>query len=244
MSTSITVRDIDPADNSWLRREARQTGVSMEELVRRPIHEERTKTECRPKPSEAFARYFGEHHGIEFQSPSRLQAERSMTPGCTDYRAAAARAAASVALLLGLLVATGCRQSPLEPDMPGNNVVVVADGRDYGDDPYVANSAAIDGDQLTISVSYAGGCRNHIFTLVISESFLESDPVRLPVVLAHEANGDPCEAYPTESRVFDLALVRTRYRRFYGPGSGKVALRIAGAPGDGLVYRFDVDKPV
>lgn len=65
MSTSITVRDIDPADKSWLRREARQTGVSMEELVRRLIHEERTKTECRPKPSEAFARYFGEQHGIE-----------------------------------------------------------------------------------------------------------------------------------------------------------------------------------
>ena len=38
MGTSITVRDIDPGDKSWLRREARQTGVSMEELVRRLIH--------------------------------------------------------------------------------------------------------------------------------------------------------------------------------------------------------------
>ena len=165
-----------------------------------------------------------------------------MTPWCTDYRATAARGAASVVLLLGLLVATGCRQPPLEPDMPGNNVVVV-DGHDYGDDPYVANSAAIDGDQLTISVSYAGGCRNHIFTLVISESFMESDPVQLPAVLAHEANGDPCEAYPTESVVFDLALVRTRYRQSYGPGSGKVVLRIMGVPGDGLVYQFQADKP-
>lgn len=71
-SDSITVREIDPADQSWLRREARQTGVSMEELGRRPIHEERTKTECRPKPSEAFARYFGEHHDIEFQPRARL----------------------------------------------------------------------------------------------------------------------------------------------------------------------------
>ena len=65
MSTSITVRDIDPGDKSWLRREARQIGVSMEELVRRLIHEKRTKTEHRPKPSEAFARYFGEEHGVE-----------------------------------------------------------------------------------------------------------------------------------------------------------------------------------
>ena len=40
MGASITVRDIDPGDNSWLRREARQIGVSMEELVRRLIHEQ------------------------------------------------------------------------------------------------------------------------------------------------------------------------------------------------------------
>lgn len=115
--------------------------------------------------------------------------------------------------------------------------MVVDDGRDYGDDPYQVNSAAIDGHRLTISVSFADGCRNHIFTLVIS--FTESDPVQLPAVLAHDANGDTCEAYPTESRVFDLALVRTRYQQFYGPGSGRVVLRIAGASSGDLVHQFD-----
>lgn len=65
MNTSITVRDIDPADKSWLRRHSQQLGLSMEELVRRLIHEKRRKTEHRPKPSEAFARFFGEQHGIE-----------------------------------------------------------------------------------------------------------------------------------------------------------------------------------
>ncbi len=71
MSTSITVRDIDPGDKSWLKREARQVGVSMEELVRRLIHEKRAKTERRPKPSEAFARHFGEEHGVELPPPAR-----------------------------------------------------------------------------------------------------------------------------------------------------------------------------
>ena len=60
MSTGIAVRDIDLEDNSWLRREARQIGVSMEELVRRLIHDRRTKTERRLKPSEAFARIMAE----------------------------------------------------------------------------------------------------------------------------------------------------------------------------------------
>ena len=160
-----------------------------------------------------------------------------MTPGFEDHRATSARGAASVALLLGLLAPSGCRMMPLEPGVAEDDVVV-ADGRDHGDDPYVVNSAAVDGDRLTISASYGGGCRDHIFTLVIAKSFRGSDPVQLPAVLAHEANGDPCEAYLTESRVYDLALVRTRYRQFHGSGSGKVVLRIDGVPGD-LVYRFD-----
>ena len=68
---SITVRDIDPGDESWLRREAQDIGVSLEELVRRLIHEKRSAADCRPKPSEAFARYFGEKHGVEVPPPGR-----------------------------------------------------------------------------------------------------------------------------------------------------------------------------
>ena len=71
MSNGITGRDIDPGNKSWLRREARQLGVSVEELVRRLIQEKRTMTERRLKPSEAFARHFGENHGIELPSPIR-----------------------------------------------------------------------------------------------------------------------------------------------------------------------------
>ena len=144
---------------------------------------------------------------------------------------------AASAALLGLLAATACGDSPLEPVVP-ENTVVLADGRDRGDDPYVVNSAAIDGDRLTLSVSYGGGCRNHVFTLVVSKSFRESDPVQLPAVLAHDANDDPCEAWPTESLSFDLDLVRTRYLQFYGSGPGKVVLRIKDVSGDDLLYEF------
>ena len=71
MGSSITVRDIDPGDKSWLKREARHVGVSMEEFVRRLIREQRTKTERRPKPSKAFARHFGVEHGVDLPSPPR-----------------------------------------------------------------------------------------------------------------------------------------------------------------------------
>ena len=143
-----------------------------------------------------------------------------------------------VALLLGLLAAPGCRQIVLAPDVHDRRVVI-ADGRSWGDDHHVVNSVALDGGRLTLEVSYAGGCASHAFTLVLSASFREADPVQLPAVLAHEANGDPCLAWLTETHAFDLALVRTRYRQFYGPGPGKVALHIEGTPDEQLVYAFD-----
>ena len=160
-----------------------------------------------------------------------------MTSGSPGSLVSAARGAASIGLVLGLFAAPGCRESTVAPGVPESNVVV-ADGRNRGDDPYVVNSAAVDGHGLTIEVSYAGGCRRHDFTLVISKTFRESDPVQLTTVLAHDANGDSCEAWITESLVFDLALVRARYQQFYGPGSGKVGLRITGVSGDDLVYEF------
>ncbi len=39
--------------------------------MRRLIQEKRTKTERRPKPSEAFARHFGMQHGVELPPPVR-----------------------------------------------------------------------------------------------------------------------------------------------------------------------------
>jgi plasmid stability protein len=69
MSSTITVRDIDPGDKSWLKREARHVGVSMEGFVRRLIREKREKAERRMTPSEAFKRYFGPEHGVELPPP-------------------------------------------------------------------------------------------------------------------------------------------------------------------------------
>ena len=66
----ITVRDIDPGDKSWVRREAEHHGVSMEEYVRRLIHEKRKTSGGHQKPSAAFRLYFGAEHGIELRLPS------------------------------------------------------------------------------------------------------------------------------------------------------------------------------
>lgn len=71
MGNTITVRDIDPGDKAWLRREARYTGISMEEFVRRLIREKREKTADETRPSQVFERYFGSEYGVELPEPSR-----------------------------------------------------------------------------------------------------------------------------------------------------------------------------
>ena len=47
-----------------------------------------------------------------------------MTSGSPGSPHSAAKGTASVALLVGLLAAPGCRESALGPDVPQNNVVV------------------------------------------------------------------------------------------------------------------------
>ena len=62
---------------------------------------------------------------------------------------------------------------------------------------------AVSGKVLTLEVSYAGGCRHHDRQLPG-----ESSPVQLELVLTHDANEDPSEAYPTRQLRFDLAPIR------------------------------------
>lgn len=161
-------------------------------------------------------------------------------------------------LVLGLLASIGCGQDrpPTAPGPLDTAVTVTPDGAtssgvrsgsvvvsnapaSWGDDEYVLNGAAIVGDALTLNVSYGGGCATHRFTLVASEAFMESFPVQLAVLLAHDANGDACEAWLTEAYRFDLRVIRDRYREAYGRGPGEVVLLLDDAPSGPLVYAFE-----
>lgn len=72
MGSTITVRDLEFSDKSWLQREARQLGISMEEFVRRLVRERRERAQRRAEPPSAvFRRYFGPEHGVEFRAGHR-----------------------------------------------------------------------------------------------------------------------------------------------------------------------------
>ena len=126
---------------------------------------------------------------------------------------------------------------PVERIYIGN--VFIGDAGDrFGTDEYALNSATITDDILNISVSYGGGCEEHQFTLVVSDTFLESFPVQLPVSIAHNANGDTCAAYPTENYRFDLTPIKTMYQAAYRQEAGTIILRLKDAPDGELIYEF------
>ncbi len=68
-------------------------------------------------------------------------------------------------------------------------------------DPYeiytqlpLSNEAApprIQNDTLYVTVGYSGGCKTHAFDLMVDTS----NPVQATLWLAHDADGDACEAY-------------------------------------------------
>ena len=121
----------------------------------------------------------------------------------------------------------------------GSGGVVIGDNANkFGTDRYVLNAATITGDTLMINVSYSGGCATHQFTLVASDSFLESFPVQLRITLAHNANNDLCRAWLTEDYHFDFTSIKTLYQQGYQQEAGTIILRLKDAPDGELVYEF------
>ncbi len=108
----------------------------------------------------------------------------------------------------------------------------------WGTDEYVINAATLQADTLTINVSYTGGCETHAFTLAAEPRFLESFPVQLRVLLAHNANSDTCEAWITEDYHFDLTPLKEAYQKGYQTDEGTIVLRLKDAPPSDLTYAF------
>lgn len=135
-----------------------------------------------------------------------------------------------------LAIPAPCMAAPGAADRSGD-VVVASDAADrWGNDPYQLVSADIVGDTLRATLSYGGGCADHAFTLVLSDAVLMIDPVRLNARIAHDANGDACEAWMTRELAFDLEAVR----ELHGGGSGTVVLVLTTPQGEqiDLPYTF------
>lgn len=72
-------------------------------------------------------------------------------------------------------------------------------------DPYQIQDVRISEDhKLLVEVSYAGGCSEHVFEIEWPDAITAIYPPNFSVVLNHNANGDNCEAFITETLEFSF----------------------------------------
>ena len=130
--------------------------------------------------------------------------------------------------LLGLIVVGAFIMNPIlflesEDIIVSNSLYLSAP-----QDNILINDVSIIGNKLVINGSYGGGCEEHIFRLIASDTWLESYPVQTPLLFSHEANDDMCTAFFTKLFVFNLSPLKERYNELYRENSATIRLRIEG----------------
>lgn len=71
-------------------------------------------------------------------------------------------------------------------------------------DAFTIYDAHIEGRRLHLSVSYSGGCKDHVFELFTDGFIMKSLPPKQRFYLRHYAHKDACEALVEQDLVFDL----------------------------------------
>ena len=119
------------------------------------------------------------------------------------------------------------------------SIVLVRDLRDpqWPADPVTISDVAIEGDTIRLDVSFGGGCAEHHLQLIADVVWAESYPVQVGARLAHENNDDACDALIAGTLSFDLSPLKRAYQASYQSPTGKIALRLEGAPSV-PVYEF------
>ena len=109
-------------------------------------------------------------------------------------------------------------------------------------DPAKIEAASINDDRLNLTISFAGGCKQHEIKLYGAKHFMESYPLQAGVFLSQNAHQDSCEKHIQKKKIFDItplketclesySTVDSIMLRLYEPGA-TVALEPL------LAYRF------
>ncbi len=109
-------------------------------------------------------------------------------------------------------------------------------------DQFDLNSVVVAGNEITLNLSYSGGCEEHEFELFMSPAaFMESNPVQANLFLRHNGKDDACDAYITTEVSFDLSPLAELYQQFYGR-KDEIILNVfdyfQGQPGHHITARY------
>jgi|GEM_PF-3816941 len=107
-------------------------------------------------------------------------------------------------------------------------------------DPYQVDYARIIEDTLLLGVSYGGGCRNHSFCLIAFNYYLETYPIQADLILSHNSNEDPCDAWISSELNIDMTPLKREFiERFGRADSLLLNIRIGRGEELNLIYKFN-----
>lgn len=93
-------------------------------------------------------------------------------------------------------------------------------------DEFELSAFDIEGDQLKLSTSYAGGCKVHDFYLCWDGTFFESNPVQALLALIHDGHGDTCKAILHTDLLFDLNPLKAAWQELHQQSSGVIQINL------------------
>lgn len=99
-------------------------------------------------------------------------------------------------------------------------------------DPLDIVSMTINGDLLTLSLTYSGGCQDHEFELCWDGMFVETNPAQnvfqmeTEIELGHNSFQDECDAIISQELEYDLTGLKQSYLSQFGSNGTPVTLRM------------------
>jgi hypothetical protein len=98
-------------------------------------------------------------------------------------------------------------------------------------DDIIIRGAELQGDTLVMRVMHSGGCAKHSYDLLWNGTFQKpaAGDAQAELVLAHDANGDRCEALMNRTASFDLGPLKQRWIEQNKGEHGTVELRFTGS---------------
>lgn len=105
-----------------------------------------------------------------------------------------------ILLLFPLLLLFSCKtKKNATPPEDEDCMAITVDGqlfKECQESPdFTIDTAYIEGKNLFVKVGYSGGCKEHTFEFLWDQVMMKSYPPQFRLCLAHNANGDNCEAF-------------------------------------------------
>lgn len=105
-------------------------------------------------------------------------------------------------------------------------------------DSFDIEATALHGDLLKLVVTYGGGCETHRFVVWTDNSFSQSQPPMIKLLVAHDSNGDTCEALIQRALWIDLLPIKTAFVKAYPDSTSGIVVVELENNGSSVQYKF------